>query len=255
MISYTTFLQPKTNQWVTFVHGAGGSSAIWYKQIKSFNADFNVLLVDLRGHGNSKKGIDTVKYTFNQIANDIIDVLDSLHIQQSHFVGISLGSIIVRVIAANYPNRVGKIIMAGAIMKLNIRSQLLMWLGNSLKSIIPFLLLYKFFAYIIMPRKNHKKSRSMFINEAKKLDQNEFIRWFQLTAEVNELLKHFRKIPSSIPFLYFMGDQDAMFLPSIKKLVAKHSLNSSLIIVPNCGHVVNIDQPEFFNVKSIYYLQ
>lgn len=255
MISYTTFLQPKTNQWVTFVHGAGGSSAIWYKQIKSFNSNFNVLLVDLRGHGNSEKGIGTGNYSFNEIAKDIIEVLDKLNIQQSHFVGISLGSIIIRSIADYYPNRVDKLIMAGAIMKLNIRSQILMWFGNSLKSIIPFLLLYKFFAYIIMPRKNHKKSRLMFINEAKKLDQNEFIRWFKLTAEVNGLLKYFRKTHSSIPFLYFMGNQDAMFLPSIKKLVAQQLKNSTLIIAPNCGHVVNIDQPEYFNKKSIHYLQ
>jgi pimeloyl-ACP methyl ester carboxylesterase len=255
LISYTTFLQTKTNKWVTFVHGAGGSSAIWYKQIKSFNANFNVLLVDLRGHGNSEKGTGNHNYSFNEIAIDIIEVLDKLNIQQSHFVGISLGSIIIRSVAHNNPNRVDKLILAGAIMKLNIRSQILMWIGNSLKSIIPFLLLYKFFAYTIMPRRNHKKSRQMFINEAKKLDQNEFIRWFKLTAEVNGLLKHFRKTTSSIPFLYFMGDQDSMFLPSVKKLIALQLSNSTLIIAPNCGHVVNIDQPEYFNIKSMEYLQ
>ncbi|MFY7963316.1 MAG: alpha/beta fold hydrolase [Chitinophagaceae bacterium] len=254
MISYTTYLKTNVNKWVTLVHGAGGSSAIWYRQVKPFNEHFNVLIVDLRGHGNSGKGTKASKYSFNEIAKDITEVLDKLNIQQSHFIGISLGSIIIRTLAEIYPNRVFSIIMAGAIMKLNIRSQILMWLGNTFKTIIPFLLLYKFFAYIIMPRRNHKKSRLLFINEAKKLDQQEFIRWFKLTSEINGLLKKYRKTTSTIPFLYIMGSQDAMFLPSVKKLVTKQAANSTLIITPNSGHVVNIDQPNYFNKNCIEYL-
>ena len=50
-------------------------------------------------------------------------------------------------------------VMAGAIMKLNTRSQILMKFGNVFKSMIPYLWLYRLFAYIIMPNKNHKKSR------------------------------------------------------------------------------------------------
>ena len=52
-------------------------------------------------------------------------------------------------------------------MKLNFRGQVLMRLGVLLKSVIPYLLLYKFFAIIIMPRKKHRESRNLFINEAK----------------------------------------------------------------------------------------
>ncbi|XNQ11793.1 alpha/beta hydrolase [Lysinibacillus sp. 3P01SB] len=33
------------------VHGAGGSSTIWYKQICTYRKQFIVLVVDLRGHG------------------------------------------------------------------------------------------------------------------------------------------------------------------------------------------------------------
>jgi pimeloyl-ACP methyl ester carboxylesterase len=44
-------------QWVTFVHGAGGSSSIWFKQIRDFQKHYNVLLLDLRGHGKSQSMI------------------------------------------------------------------------------------------------------------------------------------------------------------------------------------------------------
>ena len=53
MLSYTVYLHPTSTNWVTFVHGAGGSSSIWFKQIRYFQKDFNVLLLDLRGHGKS----------------------------------------------------------------------------------------------------------------------------------------------------------------------------------------------------------
>ena len=54
MLHYTTHIKSPNAQWVTFVHGAGGSSSIWFRQLRAFKKDFNVLLVDLRGHGKSK---------------------------------------------------------------------------------------------------------------------------------------------------------------------------------------------------------
>ena len=128
MLNYSTYLNTNSNQWVTFVHGAGGSSSIWYKQIRDFKAEFNVLILDLRGHGNSKPRLkDTFnsKYTFDSITNDILEVINHLKIEMSHFVGISLGTILIRNLAEKHPKRVQSMIMGGAIMKLNVRSQIL----------------------------------------------------------------------------------------------------------------------------------
>lgn len=243
-------------EWVTFIHGAGGSSSIWYKQLRDFKKHHNVLLIDLRGHGKSKSPIyDKLKsYTFDAISDEIIEILDHLKIQKSHFVGISLGTIIIREIAERYPERSASMIMGGAVMKLNFRGQILMHLGVLLKSVIPYLLLYKFFAIIIMPRKKHRESRNLFINEAKKLYQKEFKRWFTLIAEVNPLLSLFRIKDSGIPTLYVMGEEDHMFLPSISKLVNNH-LSSELFVIPDCGHVVNIEQPEIFNKQVLNFIK
>jgi pimeloyl-ACP methyl ester carboxylesterase len=242
--------------WVTFIHGAGGSSSIWFKQIREFKKHFNVLLLDLRGHGNSKPNLINVfdeKYTFDVITNDIVEVIDFENIKKSHFVGISLGTILIRNLAENYPDRVESMVMGGAIMKLNLRSQILMKLGIVFKTVIPYLWLYKFFAFIIMPNKNHKESRSLFVREAKKLYQKEFIRWFKLTSEINPLLRFFRSADIKIPTLYVMGEEDYLFLPSIRKIVKLHK-NSELLVVENCGHVVNVEQPKFFNENVIRYL-
>ena len=230
MINYTIYENKNSNQWVTFVHGAGGSSSIWFKQIRDFKNHYNVLLLDLRGHGDSKTTLKTAfkqQYTFSSLANDILEVLDYLKIEKSHFIGISLGTILIRQLAELHPTRVQSMILGGAILKMNFRSQVLMRLGNMFKYVLPYLVLYKFFAFVIMPKKSHKQSRLLFINEAKKLYQKEFIKWFKLTAEINPVLKWFRQVELNIPTLYIMGEEDYMFLPSVRLVVESHYVESA----------------------------
>ncbi len=256
MINYNIYRNNCSKEWVTFVHGAGGSSSIWFKQIRDFKKYFNVLLLDLRGHGKSNYKITNAfkkKYTFSSIANDIVAILKIEKIKKSHFVGVSLGTILIRHIAEDYPNMVKSMIMGGAIMKLNLRSRFLIKLSSFFKSIVPYIWIYKIFAIIIMPYKNHKESRLLFIKEAKRLYQKEFLRWFKLTSEINPLLKLFRQVELSIPTLYVMGAEDYMFLESIKVLTKEHK-SSKLLVVPNCGHVVNVEKPKFFNNHTISFL-
>lgn len=255
MLHYTIHSSTPSSEWVTFIHGAGGSSSIWYKQVRAFQKHYNVLLIDLRGHGKSKKPIyeKLKRYQFDNIGNEVIEVLDYLKIKSTHWVGISLGTIIIREITERFPGRTRSMIMGGAIMKMNFRGQILMRVGVLLKSVVPYLLLYRFFAHIIMPKSSHKESRNLFINEAKKLYQKEFKRWFTLVADINPLLKYFRFKDAGVPTLYIMGEQDHMFLPSISKIVKDHE-SAMLQVIPACGHVVNVEQPHIFNQKAIEFL-
>lgn len=256
MLYYKTYLHPDSQQWVTFVHGAGGSSSIWYKQVKEFKLHFNVLLIDLRGHGKSQEMFERYfsnEYNFENISRDVLDVLDHLKIQQTHFVGISLGTILMRNICELAPDRVKSLIMGGAVTRLNVRSKLLVGLGNATKRFIPYMWLYKFFAWIIMPRKRNQESRILFANQAKKLCQKEFVRWFNLTYKLNPLLRYFNENDTRLPTLYLMGDEDYMFLPQVMQLVRKHT-TSVLEVIPDCGHVCNVEQPEVFNKSAIRFI-
>ena len=165
ILHYSIFNHTSSNEWVTFIHGAGGSSAIWFKQIRAFQKHFNVLLIDLRGHGQSKnvRPLKKEKYNFEEIGNEVIEVLEHLKIKCTHFVGISMGTIVIRDISERASSLVKSMILAGATMKLNVRGQLLMRFGDTFKSIIPYLILYRFFAFIIMPKKSNSEARNLFI--------------------------------------------------------------------------------------------
>lgn len=242
--------------WVVFVHGAGGSSSIWYKQIRAYTAHFNVLLVDLRGHGKSQDHLQQRHpgtYSFEEISREIIEVLDHEGIDRAHFIGISLGSLIIRVLGEVAPERVKSAVLGGAIVRLDVRSRFLVGVGNLFKRVMPYLWLYSLFAWIIMPRKRHMESRLLFIGEARKVCQKEFLRWFKMTYDLNPLLRFYREKELAAPTLYVMGEEDHLFLAPVRALVSRHR-NSRLEVVAHSGHVVNVDQPEAFNTLSIAFL-
>ena len=182
----------RSNKWITFIHGAGGNSSIWFNQVRFFKAYFNVLLIDLRGHGKSEVSPKGTEYTFEIIIDDILNVLDHNKIEKSHFVGISLGSILIQKMIQLHSNRVEKIGLGGAILNLNLQSRFLMFMGKLTQSVLPFIWIYTFFAYVIMPYKAHRKSRALFIKEAKKISHAEFGRWYKLTATILPVLAKIR---------------------------------------------------------------
>jgi pimeloyl-ACP methyl ester carboxylesterase len=257
LLYYKTYEHPTSEEWVVFIHGAGGSSSIWFKQIREFKEDFNLLLIDLRGHGKSARSFKNLwneRYTFPSVTKDIVEVLDHLKLPPAHIMGVSLGTILARQLAEMEPQRVKTMIMAGAVTKLNFTSQILVTLGNTFKSVIPYMWLYSLFAFVIMPRGHHAESRNLFIREAKRLCQKEFIRWFKLTKDINPLLRYFKQRDLSIPTLYIMGEEDVMFLESVKNIVKEHK-QSFLKVIEACGHVVNVEQPEIFNQLSLEWLK
>ena len=103
---------------------------MWHKQVKPFSEKFNVLLVDLRGHGQSKLKTESKKYSFKMIANDVLLTLQAHTIDKAHFVGVSLGSIIIKQIYSLQPKIVKTMVFAGAVTELNFKSRLLLRLGR-----------------------------------------------------------------------------------------------------------------------------
>jgi pimeloyl-ACP methyl ester carboxylesterase len=256
LLHHKIYTTQASDEWVVFIHGAGGSSAVWYRQIQTYARHFNLLLIDLHGHGKSASGEQTnnTRYSFENIALDIVKVLDFQKISKAHFVGVSMGTIIVRKLAEIKKEYVKSMILVGAITKLNLKSRFLVRLGRIFHQIVPFMWLYKVFAFIIMPLDQHEESRNVFINEARKLARHEFIRWFKLTRRLTAKLNRMEAEDQGIPTLYVMGEQDYILLEPVRDLVNKYR-SRTLMVIEKCGHVVNIEKAEEFNNISIEYIK
>ena len=252
MLHYKIYSQHH-EEWVVLVHGAGGSSTIWYKQIRAYRKHFNVLVVDLRGHGACGIENSPTKYTLELVSQDILEVLDHLKIEKAHFVGISLGTMLIRQLAETNPERFHTMLLAGAVIRITPRLHFLIGVANLLKKMIPFMWLYKLFAWILMPKKTHQSSRHLFIQEAKKIKHREFLRWLTLTGGIAKYLVKFNEKDTNIPSLYIMGDEDYVFLEPVKRLVETQP-SSKLVILKNSGHVCNVDQAAEFNEVSLQFL-
>lgn len=82
---------------------------MWSAQADHFGASHRVILVDPPGHGGSQKL--TAPFTFDECARVIVDILDSLGVARTHFVGNSWGGMIGGTFAATYPDRIGRAVL------------------------------------------------------------------------------------------------------------------------------------------------
>lgn len=254
MLSYKTFRNDETSEWVVFIHGAGGSSAVWFKQLRDFRERYNILLVDLRGHGRSSTYHGSgERYTLASISQDVIDVLAYENIPSAHFVGVSLGTILIRQIVDMAPDRVDSVIYAGAVAGFTWSARSLISLGQTLRFLVPFRALYGTFAWIIMPGRKAAEARRVFRREARQVAPDEFHRWIQLIPEVRRRLGQWSASVSECRTLYLMGGKDFMFLPPARRM-AQQSRNAFLEVIEGVGHVCNIERPDLFNRMALAFL-
>lgn len=256
MLHYRTILNKQSDNWVVMIHGAGGSIEVWYRQVVDFARHFNLLLVDLAGHGESGAIDMTEGFNFPQAAEQVMEVVNHLKIKTCHFMGLSLGSIVVRLIAQRYPERVTSMVMAGAVTKLGIRLQALIRIATTFKHILPYGIVKRILAEFIIPQEKYRGSRNLFLNCAEKVSYDSFVSWIKLGTGIAERIKNLFQEQVSIPTLYVMGEDDALFLRHVRNTVSRSKGNHvSLAIVPDAGHVCNVDNKTCFNQLTIDFIR
>jgi pimeloyl-ACP methyl ester carboxylesterase len=115
---------------VLFVQGVGLGGRAWSPQVDELSRDYHCITFDNRGIGRSSG--DTHALSVDVMARDALAVLDSLHIEDAHLVGHSLGGVIIQRLALLAPERVASLsflcTFAGG-RDLASPSVRLMWLG------------------------------------------------------------------------------------------------------------------------------
>ena len=254
MLHYKTIENSHLDDWIVMIHGAGGSIEVWFRQVADYARHFNLLLVDLAGHGGSADESFGKGFNFSRAAEQVMEVVNHLKIEKGHFIGLSLGSIVVRLIAKHNPQQVSSMVLAGAVTELNAKVKVLLTLATTFKRIIPYALIKSVIAKCIIPQEKYMKSKRLFLNNARKVSFDSFLNWLKLGDGVSKYIKELFEECISIPTLYLMGEDDKLFLPQVQQTVRNGGDNVSLIVVPDAGHVCNVDNKRFFNQHSLEFM-
>jgi pimeloyl-ACP methyl ester carboxylesterase len=100
---------------LVLLHGFTSNIKSWYQYgyVKALRRDFQLILVDARGHGASDKPHDPEAYDMSLRAGDIVAVLDDLLLRTTHFWGYSMGGRIGFGLAKHAPERLISLIVGG----------------------------------------------------------------------------------------------------------------------------------------------
>jgi pimeloyl-ACP methyl ester carboxylesterase len=98
---------------IVFLHFGGANLMMWQRVVPYFRDHYRLLLVDLRGHGKSDK--PGGGYHMDDMARDVIGIMQHLKLERAHIVGSSLGAEVGLSMAANYPEKVISLVCEGAL--------------------------------------------------------------------------------------------------------------------------------------------
>jgi pimeloyl-ACP methyl ester carboxylesterase len=90
----------KHKQSLAFIHGSGSDHSVWSNQYGKLHKDYNILAIDLPGHGQSE---GKAQVTVEDYCRWVKNILDVVNLQNPILIGHSLGAAITLTFAVNYP--------------------------------------------------------------------------------------------------------------------------------------------------------
>jgi 3-oxoadipate enol-lactonase len=107
---------PENAPVLVFSNSLGSTHRMWDPQLGALTLHFRVLRYDGRGHGQSSASPGP--YTIEQLAGDVIGLLDALKIDRVYFCGLSMGGMIGMHLGALHPSRLHKIVLCNTAAKI-----------------------------------------------------------------------------------------------------------------------------------------
>ncbi|WP_350278367.1 3-oxoadipate enol-lactonase [Kribbella sp. HUAS MG21] len=108
MIAHTVSGRPDAPT-VVLANSLGSTWEMWDANLAEWEQHFRVVRFDTRGHGRSS--VPPGPYTIDDLADDVVELLDLLGIERAHFVGLSLGGMTGMRLAARNPSRVDRLVV------------------------------------------------------------------------------------------------------------------------------------------------
>lgn len=230
-------------EWVLLLHAAFVNHNMFQTQIEYFRNQYNILTLDIIGHGKSTK---TRKGdSINKMSAWIHEILTVENIGKIHIVGVSLGAVLAQDFANQYPNAVRSLACFGGydINHFDVRMQ-------KENSASQMLMMFKAIVSVKWFAKSNRKI-SAFTPQAQQEFYEMNIRFpkrsFQYLATLGSMVNARQPEPRRYPLLIGCGQHDIPAELSAVEAWKKHEPNSSAMIFEDAGHCVNMDAPAKFN--------
>jgi pimeloyl-ACP methyl ester carboxylesterase len=247
---------------VLFIHGYPLNRAMWAPQVASLSEFVRVLAPDLRGHGDSESTpVDDIKskgYSMDLMAEDCAALLNNLDIRQPVVLcGLSMGGYISFAFYRKYPERVKGIILAAT--RANDDSPE----GKAARDEAIQLAISKGSSAIAEASLTKLMSPKTYTSQPDLVRSvNEIMQRISVEGIIGDLIG-MKVRPDSTPLLpkinvptLLLHGTDDQIIP-VMEVEAMHTAipGPKLVIIPEAGHLINLEQPELFNRSIRNYLQ
>ncbi|MFO7665749.1 MAG: alpha/beta hydrolase [Desulfobacterales bacterium] len=228
---------------LVFVHGSGGSSALWEKQVDSLREYVNTIAIDLPGHGKSGgPGLDRVE----DYSASVTDFIETTGIPAPIPCGLSIGGAIALQLILDYKTRFKAAILVNTGARLRVMPLLFETIKNDYKGYLNSIPIFA-----ASGKTPPEKIASLMAESAKCPPE---VAYGDFTA--CDRFNVMEKLSSiSTPVLILTAEDDKLTPPKYGQHLKEHIKDASITDIKNAGHLSPLEQPEAFNRAVIDFLK
>ena len=223
-------------------HGFSASAVMWRPNVATLAADRQVITWDLRGHGRSDSPDDPAQYSHAACVADMAALLDVARAERAVAGGLSLGGFLSLAFALDRPERVDALVLCDTGPGFRSDQARQRWNDRALATAARLERdgLAALGADPGSPDYGHRSAHGLALASRGMLAQQD--------GRVIEGLASVK-----VPVLVLVGARDEPFLGAAGYMAAKIP-GAVRVVIPDAGHVSNIDQPERFNQSVLAFL-
>ena len=233
---------------VVFIHGFPFNSAMWNAQLAVAPTGWRFIAPDLRGFGTSEAGAKA-EYSMDLFADDMIALLDHLQIEQAVICGLSMGGYVALSLVDRYPDRVRALVLAATRASADDaaarkgRAELAAKARSEGAAAVVKAMLPKLLAGATSTQRPAVLSQVRKMMESTKPET--LARSLEAMAKRKDYTGELDKI--SVAAMVVRGDQDEIIPKGDAELIARGIRGTRQEVIPNTGHLPNMEAPDVFN--------
>jgi len=245
---------------IIFVHGHSLDHRMWDEQVDAFRDQYRVIRYDLRGYGVSSS--QTEDYQFTHV-EDLVRLMDSLQIEKAHIVGLSLGGFVGADMLGWFPERMKSVVLASGNRRKTPGPSQPMEAEEAARRDQEIAALKEKGVEVmkkewfegLMSSGGTRKER-MAAPLWKMID--DWDAWQPLHKEVRVIAgldawEELQKRRPDVPVLLIEGNSSGNRYSENPEIL-DHLPHGKLVVLDDCGHMCNMEQPERFNEVIIEFL-